>query len=260
MIAHQELRKKARELEIGLDMVEKDYVLGWMLYGVASSLVADKLIFKGGTALSKVYFPDQWRLSEDLDFTSIDDQDWNVFVNPLSSEIPSILQKSSGIEVSLRTPPHTNPGYFQSKFKYTGPIGPGTVKIEITREEEIGEVVMMPIPQHYDYPKFSVKVYSLETILAEKLRSIIQRGKVRDYYDVWRLLKENKVQTNVRDLFLKKCETKNVEFTGIDLFFPENIEETLTKHMPSLTRLTNEPINIEKMLSNIREQVSDVIE
>ena len=69
MISHQELRKKAVDLKVGVDMVEKDYVLGWMLYGIASSSISDKLVFKGGTALSKVYFPGQWRLSEDLDFT-----------------------------------------------------------------------------------------------------------------------------------------------------------------------------------------------
>ncbi len=247
-------------MRVGLDMVEKDYVLGWMLFGIASGSVADKLVFQGGTALSKVYFPDQWRLSEDLDFTAINDQDWSAFVTPLSSEVPSILQKSGGITVNLRTTPHTNQGYPQSKFKYMGPTGQATVKIEITREEEIGETVTMQVPRHYDYPRFSVKVYSLETILAEKLRSIIQRGKVRDYYDAWRLLKENKVQGNIRDLFLKKCETKNVIFTGLDQFFPENTEDTLEKHLHSLTRLTNDPIEIGRMLSEIREQVPNVIE
>ncbi|NOR47289.1 MAG: hypothetical protein GQ533_04495 [Methanosarcinaceae archaeon] len=31
---------------------------------------------------------------------------------------------------------------------------------------------------------------SLNITMVEKLRSILQRGKARDYYDVWRLLKE----------------------------------------------------------------------
>jgi len=31
MIPHQELRRKATELGLGVDTVEKDYVLGWML-------------------------------------------------------------------------------------------------------------------------------------------------------------------------------------------------------------------------------------
>ncbi|MEW6603112.1 MAG: nucleotidyl transferase AbiEii/AbiGii toxin family protein [Thermoproteota archaeon] len=56
-----------------MDLVEKDYVLGWILYGICSSSISDKLTFKGGTSLSKVYFPGRWRMSEDLDFTLLDD-------------------------------------------------------------------------------------------------------------------------------------------------------------------------------------------
>ena len=169
------------------------------------------------------------------------------------------MQKNQ-ISINPEEPPHTNPGYFQGRFKYTGPISTARLKIEISREEEIGKIVTMPVPQYYDYPKFSVRVYSLETILAEKLRAILQRGKIRDYYDVWRLLKENKIQNGVRDLFLKKCETKNVKFIDTEQFFPENIEEVLKGYLHSLTRLINEPINIPKMLSEIREEIPNVIE
>jgi len=160
MIPHQDLRKKATELGLGVDTVEKDYVLGWMLYGVASSSVSAKLIFKGGTALSKVYFPDQWRLSEDLDFTPADGTEWEKFIVPLGKEVPDIVKKEGRITTKLRTPPHSNPGYLQSKFRYAGPISEATAKIEISREEEIGKTVTMRIPRHYDYPEFSVKVYS----------------------------------------------------------------------------------------------------
>ncbi len=260
MISHQELRKKAVELKVGVDTVEKDYVLGWMLYGIANSSISNKLVFKGGTALSKIYFPNQWRLSEDLDFTPIGNTAWEKFVKPIEKEIPNIVMQKNQIALKLEGSPYTNPGYFQSRFKYTGPISTARLKIEISREEEIGKIVAMPVPQYYDYPKFSVSVYSLETILAEKLRAILQRRKIRDYYDVWRLLKENKIWNGVGDLFLKKCETKNVKFTGIGQFFPEDIEEVLKEHLRSLTRLINESINIPKMLSEIREEIPNVIE
>ncbi|MER3407827.1 MAG: hypothetical protein C4292_03380, partial [Nitrososphaera sp.] len=73
MISSQELRRSARTRGIAIDLVEKDYVLGWLLYGISKSSVANRLAFKGGTALSKVYFPDVWRLSEDLDFTALNE-------------------------------------------------------------------------------------------------------------------------------------------------------------------------------------------
>ena len=50
--------------------LEKDYALTWLLSGIyqEDSKLRDILIFKGGTAIRKIYFP-EWRLSEDMDFT-----------------------------------------------------------------------------------------------------------------------------------------------------------------------------------------------
>ncbi|MCX7681132.1 MAG: nucleotidyl transferase AbiEii/AbiGii toxin family protein [Anaerolineae bacterium] len=55
--------------------------------------------------------------------------------------------------------------------------------------------------------------YALEEILAEKMRSILQRGKARDYYDVWRLLKEKAGDLNIplaRSLLARKCRHKGL--------------------------------------------------
>jgi len=38
------------------------------------SKIRDILIFKGGTAIRKIYFP-EWRLSEDMDFTIVSEFD-----------------------------------------------------------------------------------------------------------------------------------------------------------------------------------------
>ena len=70
MIDRRELLAKARERKLNLNIVEKDYVLGWLLFGFSQ---IDSLVFKGRTALSKIYFPEIWRLSEDLDFSLLDD-------------------------------------------------------------------------------------------------------------------------------------------------------------------------------------------
>ena len=82
MIGGGALRRMAAERKLGLDLIEKDYVLGWILKGISECSVRDKLIFKGGTALSKVYFPLGWRISEDLDFTLLDNsKDGRYFFN-----------------------------------------------------------------------------------------------------------------------------------------------------------------------------------
>lgn len=73
MIGDAVLRRVAAERGIDLGLIEKDYHLGWVLKGVSATLVGDRLGFKGGTALSKVYYPLDWRISEDLDFTLLND-------------------------------------------------------------------------------------------------------------------------------------------------------------------------------------------
>jgi predicted nucleotidyltransferase component of viral defense system len=68
---------------------------------------------------------------------------------------------------------------------------------------------------------FIILVYSLDEIILEKLRSIIQRGKSRDYFDVWMLLNKKKFDKDkIKDLFMKKCKFKNIK-PDYEMFFEE---------------------------------------
>ena len=65
------IRQFTRETGIQQLVVEKDYALSYVLAGIASQpVLAETLIFKGGTALKKLYFG-IYRFSEDLDFSTI---------------------------------------------------------------------------------------------------------------------------------------------------------------------------------------------
>jgi predicted nucleotidyltransferase component of viral defense system len=69
MIDKLEIADLARELSLDLHIVEKDYVLGWLLAGIAANPeLSENWVFKGGTCLKKCYF-ETYRFSEDLDFT-----------------------------------------------------------------------------------------------------------------------------------------------------------------------------------------------
>jgi predicted nucleotidyltransferase component of viral defense system len=262
MILAQELRKAARDRSLPVDLVEKDYILGWLLFGIASSSVSKQLAFKGGTALSKVYFPNQWRLSEDLDFTLLKETDLTVIATSIEQEIPRLVQKASGIAATIKHQPFTNPTYLQSRFQYTGPISKNKVKIEISKEEFVGDVVQKSVPQLLDYPRFVVNVYSLENLLAEKIRTLLQRGKVRDYYDVWKLLKVEKFDNGrVKDIFLQKCKTKNIVFSSLEQFFPTDLIGILKPYLnKGLTRLTAEPLPpLETMIEELKTSLGQIL-
>ena len=71
--------------------------------------------------------------------------------------------------------------------------------------------------------------YALEEILAEKLRSILQRGKARDYYDVWRLLGEKAGAfdpVTTRRVLITKCAHKGLpEPIPADFLHPAILQE-----------------------------------
>jgi uncharacterized protein len=69
MIKQGILDKKANQEGVRSQQIEKDYVISWLLWGISNhSVLKDLLIFKGGTCLKKIFFED-YRYSEDLDFT-----------------------------------------------------------------------------------------------------------------------------------------------------------------------------------------------
>ncbi|PIY41453.1 nucleotidyl transferase AbiEii/AbiGii toxin family protein [Candidatus Aquicultor secundus] len=58
MITKQEIMKVARELKVDPNTIERDYVISWFLSGIyADGILSQAFVFKGGTALRKVYFP-----------------------------------------------------------------------------------------------------------------------------------------------------------------------------------------------------------
>ena len=72
MIDKREIIDAATVLALNPHVAEKDYVLGWLLWGIHNHEVIGKnWIFKGGTCLKKCFF-ETYRFSEDLDFTLLD--------------------------------------------------------------------------------------------------------------------------------------------------------------------------------------------
>src|SRR5712664_3454162 len=67
MIDKAEIESKAKEFEIHAANVQRDYVFGWLLFGLFTvSDLKDRIFLKGGNALRKGYF-ENTRFSADLD-------------------------------------------------------------------------------------------------------------------------------------------------------------------------------------------------
>jgi predicted nucleotidyltransferase component of viral defense system len=73
-------------------------------------------------------------------------------------------------------------------------------------------------PQYAEIHPFKTKAYSKKEIVAEKMRALLQQqGKwprPRDLYDLWFILcrsKEDFDRSEIRELFVKKCQARQIE-------------------------------------------------
>lgn len=69
--------------------------------------------------------------------------------------------------------------------------------------------------------------YSLEEVLVEKMRSVMQRMQARDFYDIWYLLEEQGMDVG---FYLKefetKCNCKELKYTD----FTKKLSERLPQY------------------------------
>jgi predicted nucleotidyltransferase component of viral defense system len=243
MINLAEIKQEASRNNIREDIIEKDYVFGWVIRGIASNEeLKNNLAFKGGTALKKCFF-DTYRFSEDLDFTVLSDAVYSKEKFQITvQDVTQGISQASNIQfpqVSVEESQDLkgNPT-FQIKISYIGPrkqIGsPAKIKLDLTKFE----VVVLPLetkPLFHNYSdsndvKYDVLCYSLDEILAEKMRSLLERTRARDFYDVWRLLRDHNANINLsrfKESFDKKCGYKSVSLKGIDDFLTAAKEDEL---------------------------------
>ena len=101
MIRPAEIQKKANKERVRDTQIEKDYILTWILSGVTNNEVLSKaLAFKGGTVLKKFYFKD-YRYSEDLDFTLVDDGISNEAIQDAFQEVFRYVREEANIPLAM---------------------------------------------------------------------------------------------------------------------------------------------------------------
>src|SRR3989338_5837573 len=258
------LQEARTRLGLPWEVLERDYLLSWVLAGVTQvEALHDALVFKGGTALKKCYFGD-YRFSEDLDFTAVGSV-------PTGAAMESAMQEVCARAVKLLDPyvpvdivcerhverePH--PGgqeAFDIRARFPWHRQPQAhVMGEIAVDEQLLKPPLRRAVLHdYGEPlNAEVPVYPLEEIVAEKLRAILQhqralerrgwaRSRARDYYDLWRILGTYRDRLHLSEFSMslrKNCAIRDVTFTGPESFFPETmlagVEQTWTQWLGPL--------------------------
>lgn len=282
------LDREKKKSRITFETIQQDYLLSWLLYGLYEHPSLKKtLIFKGGTALKKCYFGN-YRFSEDLDFSVISSV-------PTKEKLFSAILESCKIaeqkmnefaDVRLFVERYEEKDahpFDQEAFKvraqfpwHREPLT--SAKIEITMQESI---LFPPITKQIIHPydeqiNTSIQIYSLEEIVLEKLRAILQktkklheegrdRSRTRDYYDLWRIFTTFESELyfdNFSSQLQKKCELKNVNFLGAESFFDPVMIDTvkrtwkhwfgnLVSDLPECSRVIDElKTKLESLINN----------
>lgn len=230
MIGERDLRARVAEWGLRDDVVEKDYVLGWVLAGVGTEpALRDGWVFKGGTCLKKCYL-ETFRFSEDLDFTVL--ESGPIVEEEVLGHLDRMLSRigtESGIDFEVREPRlRVRPnGSLEGRIYYRGPRNapsPASIRIDLTRDEQVARPpVMRPIQHLYSDQlpaPATVRCYSLEEVYAEKIRAMGERGRPRDLYDIVFLLDYPGLVDQsglVSDTLIAKCESKGVPVPTIEL-------------------------------------------
>ena len=234
MIKQKEITDIAYLKRLPKSTIDKDWVLGHFLDAFYSFKENKNLfVFKGGTCLHKCYI-ENYRFSEDLDFTLLDEN--FVVDKSFTQKIIRKAKNKSLIEFYISTidKRYSNdiPQGYEIKIKFWGadhnpnrrPLPPLRWLNNINLDISFSEQLFLPIVEkeirhpYSDIDTITNKAtcYDLVELLSEKIRSLKQRNRPRDVYDVWYLSKifSDDSLNNVKEILLKKIESKKLAIGG----------------------------------------------
>jgi len=211
MIQALEIKEHAREFGVPPSTIERDYAQNWLL----TALRPINMAFKGGTCIRKVFI-ENYRFSDDLDFTLLEPIDADTLQAAVRDAVVQVREES-GILFE------DDPGFRETKtgFKATarfrilnrGSASPVKIDLDLTGPDQ--EDILLPVSErpvfhpYSDGLAVSVLLYPLEEIMAEKVRSLFQRSRSRDLYDIVQLA-DRVDRQEVKSILRRKCYAKDV--------------------------------------------------
>ncbi|MBX9704541.1 MAG: nucleotidyl transferase AbiEii/AbiGii toxin family protein [Silvanigrellaceae bacterium] len=191
-----------------LAMVEQDLIISRVLICLYSDpKIKNSLVFRGGTALNKLFIKPPARYSEDIDFVQKQPE-------PIGSTIDKIREL---LKPWLGEPKRKlTERNAKLVYQYQSIAGlPAKLKIEINTTEHFQVLPLKVEPFRIESEWFQgacdIITYELEKLLATKLRALYQRRKGRDLFDLWHILSKNLADINlVINIFQKYCANESL--------------------------------------------------
>lgn len=228
------IKNISKEKNISAQLVLQNYMMERFIERIALSDFQDQMIIKGGLLISSIVGLDS-RATMDIDMTLKGKPVNGAFILDYINEISRInINDEVKFDVVSITEIREMDDYFGFRVSLIASIGTMKIPLKIditTRDKIIPSEISYEYPLMFENRSIKIKAYNLETILSEKIETIISRGnqntRMRDFYDVYILL---------------KLKSKNIDYNILRLA----IEETSQKR-DSLNLL----LNYKEIISNI---------
>lgn len=207
-------------------IAEKEVVLTFLLQLLSERGILDRLAFKGGTCLRKMYMGSRGRFSTDLDFTGIEEHDHEEIILEMMQafELPF-----HGIQFAI-----PDEGYYETQDGLSwgvnptyshdwNPSGVSEVRLQVSRRETptLPTELRRQIEQSYfkvlPFAPTDIICLPLPEIISEKIRACYQRNKARDIYDLGMFATRPLDQARIRRLVVLKL------WQAGDIFDPERL-------------------------------------
>ena len=183
MIPEAAITAHAREVPWPtMEQVEQDLLLSRLIVAIANDdYLANELVFRGGTCLHKLHAPTPWRYSEDLDYVRISG-------GGIGGVMRSVTEIGKGLGMSVTTRLSEHPKLYLNAPHETS-SGQMRIKVEINTYERSPARSLVRLPYSVRSSWFSgdadVLTFTLEELVATKIRALFQRSKGRDLFDLW---------------------------------------------------------------------------
>mgnify|MGYP003876430551 CR=1 FL=1 len=173
-------------LDEGVDVVAvvQDYVVTIVLYFLVENGLLDRMVFKGGTAIKKVYFPDA-RFSVDLDFdvvSNVNEGFEKAFEEKLRSLVNSVLGSIYFYDVEKITT--SSWLFFNVRYRVFDIDELTRIDIDLAAPSELG-VPRRVFSRPYVNAEFNVNAYLVERILEKKVVALLDRNTAKDLWDIY---------------------------------------------------------------------------
>lgn len=190
-----------------LPQIEQDLVISRALVDLYNAPdIKDALVFRGGTALNKLFLKPPARYSEDIDFVQKRPEP----IGKIIDSIKILLKPWLGDPKWKITERGAKLIY---KYESINKV-PTKLKIEINTTEHFQALPLreekFEVQSAWFNGSTDIITYEIDELMATKLRALYQRRKGRDLFDIWYVVKQNLIDLNrVIEVYSKYCANDN---------------------------------------------------